>query len=218
MNDTSDIVELIVGSVIDMGIQEPRSLVAISGPPAAGKSTLATAVAAGLTEAGTSAVVVPMDGFHLDNRVLDSRGLRHCKGAPETFDSDGFLNAMRRLFSEEEVLLPDFDRARDVSVAGAISVERHHRVAVVEGNYLCSTLPVWRKLRCLWAMSVHLDLPPPILHARLVQRWKWYGLTPEAAEWRASGNDSRNADTVRRTLGHPDLVIGPCGAVSRRAG
>ncbi len=55
-----------------------RRLIAISGPPAAGKSTLAQALAA----ARPAATVVPMDGFHLDNSLLDAAGLRGQKGAP----------------------------------------------------------------------------------------------------------------------------------------
>ncbi len=62
----------------------------LAGPPGSGKSTVAAHLAGAL-----GAVVVPMDGFHLDNTELDRLRFRDVKGAPETFDADG-LRATRR--------------------------------------------------------------------------------------------------------------------------
>ena len=76
-----------------------RFIVAIAGPPGAGKSTLATDLAQKL---GSGARVVPMDGYHLDDAVLAARGLRHRKSAPETFDDQGFLHLLDRLRPEED--------------------------------------------------------------------------------------------------------------------
>ena len=60
------------------------------------------------------AVVVPMDGFHLPNEMLDDLGLRNVKGAPETFAADEFVAAVRRLAAADtDVALPDFDREAD---------------------------------------------------------------------------------------------------------
>ncbi|MFZ2480889.1 MAG: nucleoside/nucleotide kinase family protein, partial [Propioniciclava sp.] len=66
-----------------------RSLLGITGAPGAGKSTLA----AGLADAlgADRAVVVPMDGFHLDQRVLERLGRADRKGAPDTFDATGYV-------------------------------------------------------------------------------------------------------------------------------
>ncbi len=74
-----------------------RHLVAVAGAPASGKSTLAATMADDLTRKGRAACVLPMDGFHLDNRILDARGLRQRKGAPETFDLRGFAALLRDL-------------------------------------------------------------------------------------------------------------------------
>lgn len=41
----------------------------VAGPPGAGKSTVAEAL---VHELGRAAVLVPMDGFHLGNQVLDA--------------------------------------------------------------------------------------------------------------------------------------------------
>ena len=94
-----------------------RRLAAIAGPPGSGKSTLAEAVVEELRDRGHDAVLMPMDGFHLDNRLLEPRGLLARKGAPETFDFGGFITAIRRVREEPSVFLPVFDRSREIAVA-----------------------------------------------------------------------------------------------------
>src|SRR5205823_954167 len=103
-----------------------RFLLGIAGPPGAGKSTLAGALAAAVGEqrgAGI-AVVAPLDGFHLSNETLDRLGLRSVKGAPQTFDAAAFVTALRRVREEPAatVLWPDFDRVVEETVAGAIPI------------------------------------------------------------------------------------------------
>ena len=72
--------------ILDRG-QSKRSLTALAGPPAAGKSYIANAVCRDLNKySPDSAVVLPMDGYHLDDALLEKRGIRDRKGAPHTFD------------------------------------------------------------------------------------------------------------------------------------
>ena len=111
-----------------------RSLVAIAGAPASGKSTLAAEMTGALRQAGRKARLIPMDGFHLDNAVLEARGLLSRKGAPETFDADGFIVLMNRVKTGEEVVYPTFDRVRDHSIAGAAVIDVNCDLVVVEGN------------------------------------------------------------------------------------
>lgn len=176
-----------------------RHLVALAGPPAAGKSTLARDLVAALTARGQGAILVPMDGFHLDNAVLDRRGLRARKGAAETFDAAGFVHAMRRLTQEGEVILPDFDRAADLSVAGRIVVGPEHGIAVVEGNYLCCAQAPSHELMPLWSLAAFIDAPDEVLRDRLMRRWLDHGLGPDEAAARAGDNDMRNVAFIRQT-------------------
>jgi len=180
-----------------------RRLVAISGPPASGKSTLAEGVAA--QDAG--ARVVPMDGFHLDNALLDQRGLRGRKGAHETFDAAGFVHLIRRLKTEEEVVFPLFDRALDKSINCAGCVDARTETIVVEGNYLLLDRPVWRDLAPLWDFTVHLNVPEDVLRARLMQRWRDHGFAEEDARAKTEGNDLPNAAFVTANILPADLVI-----------
>ncbi|MBM9593383.1 nucleoside/nucleotide kinase family protein [Roseitranquillus sediminis] len=181
-----------------------RTLVAVAGPPASGKSTLAERL---VDRLGERAILVPMDGFHLDNIVLERRGLLARKGAPETFDADGFAASVRRIRTEAEVVLPAFDRARDIAVAGRVVVEPRHEVVVFEGNYLCFDAEPWRTLSEVWDLSIFLDVSEAVLLQRLVQRWLDHGLAPDAARRRAEENDMRNARLVLRSRTSADLVL-----------
>jgi pantothenate kinase len=167
--------------------------VAIAGPPTAGKSTLAAALAARL---GAAAAVVPMDGFHLDNTLLEARGLRARKGSPESFDAEGFLHAMRRLRDAPEVILPVFDRGRDAALAGALAVGPGTRIALVEGNYLLLDRPPWDALAPLWDLTVFLRLPLAEVERRAMARWHAHGWPEPRARAHVAGNDLPNARLV----------------------
>jgi pantothenate kinase len=172
---------------------EGRVLVAVAGAPGAGKSTLAARM---VDELGQGAALVPMDGYHLDNAILDARGQRFAKGSPETFDVAGLAAMLRRLKAEDEVIIPVFDRDIDLSRGSARVVGPQARIAVVEGNYLLLRDAPWNGLSALWDLTVFLDVPEAELERRLVARWLHHGLDPAAARHRAEANDLSNARLV----------------------
>ena len=59
---------------------------------------------------------MPMDGFHLDNSLLEKRGSLQKNKAPKDFCFDGFLTAIRRVQSELSVVHPDLYRDREIAV------------------------------------------------------------------------------------------------------
>jgi fructokinase len=201
------VVEGLAARILALPPAPIRLRVAVAGPPGAGKSTLAAALVDRLNRDGPVAALVPMDGFHLDNAILDARGLRARKGAPETFDALGVLRMVERLARDPEVVIPGFDRARDIAIAGAAVVGPEARIAVVEGNYLLLDEAPWRDLRPLWDLSVLLSPPVDVLRARLIDRWLAHGLDPAAAEARAMGNDIPNALRVIEGSFGADLVL-----------
>lgn len=173
-----------------------RFLVAITGAPGCGKSTLASELARRLNAQGRKAIVVPMDGFHLDNSILEARGLRPRKGAPETFDAPGFLRLVRALRTGDEVFAPSFDRTRDLAIAGSVAVPAAARVVIVEGNYLMFDEAPWAELAGLWDLAVRVNVPMPELRARLIHRWLSLNYSSAVATRRAEGNDIPNAQRV----------------------
>jgi hypothetical protein len=90
-----------------------RVVVAIAGAPGSGKSTLAKWWISRLNEVAPGrAALLEMDGYHRDDHVLIERGLRACKGSPNTFDVFGLLHMLDRLKhnQEDEIAVPVFDR------------------------------------------------------------------------------------------------------------
>ncbi len=184
--------------------KQKRFVVAVAGPPGAGKSTLAEALH-GLFPQG-SAIVVPMDGFHFDDAVLVARGLRARKGAPETFDFFGFEALLKRIrANESEVAIPVFDRSVELSRAGAAIVGADAKFVLVEGNYLLLDEDPWRRLAPLFDFSIYVDVPREELDRRLLQRWEEHGKKPAEARAWIDSNDMPNIDRVLSRRRRADL-------------
>ena len=176
-----------------------RSIVAIVGAPGSGKSTLTAELERRLEafQSG-SAAVLPMDGYHYDDAVLNARGLRSRKGAPETFDVGGLLHMLERLKRDDEdsIAVPVFDRALEISRAGARLIPRAVRRILVEGNYLLLDAPPWSSLRGMFDITVAVVVPEPVLRARLVERWRGFGIAPDEIDRKVEGNDLPNGRLV----------------------
>ncbi|WP_422743670.1 nucleoside/nucleotide kinase family protein [Micromonospora sp. WMMD754] len=184
----------------------PRQLLGIAGAPGAGKSTLAERIVA---EVGATARLVPMDGFHLAGSALARLGRTGRKGAPDTFDVNGFVTMLRRLRRLEptSVWAPEFRRDLEEPVAGAIEVPPEVRLVVTEGNYLLLRDDPWEEVRSLLHQAWFLDLDAELRLRRLTARHEAYGKSPEQARAWALGSDEENARLVAGTAGQADLVV-----------
>jgi pantothenate kinase len=184
-----------------------RRLLGITGPPGAGKSWLASRVVQAL--AGR-AVLVAMDGFHLDDAVLRELGRRDRKGAPDTFDVGGYVALLRRLRDRDEVVYaPEFDRSLEASRAAAIAVPVDVPLVVTEGNYLLLDEPAWREVRTLLDEVWYLTVDDDVRLHRLVERHAAHGKSrDESIAW-AHGTDQRNAELVGGTQHLADLQVTP---------
>ncbi|MDZ7872563.1 MAG: nucleoside/nucleotide kinase family protein [Rhizobium sp.] len=173
-----------------------RLLVGVAGPPGAGKSTLADRLHHTLTERGHRSAVLPMDGFHLDNAILEKRGDIARKGAPHTFDIRGLGDLLRAVKAGGEVFTPVFDRDRELAIAAARCIVAEDRIVIAEGNYLLLQQGRWASLADLFDLTVMVAPPIDELERRLVARWTHYGLTPAQIEAKVEGNDLPNGRLV----------------------
>lgn len=190
--------------------REGRKVIGVAGPPGAGKSTLAAALVTALNRDDPhQAALLPMDGFHLENEVLEPLGLLPFKGAPQTFDVGAFVALVSRLRDiGSDIAYPLFDRAADRTRPDAGLLAAGTPVVVVEGNYLLLRSGAWADLAPFFDATILIAPPVAELERRLVDRWLAHGLSPDQARARAQGNDLVNARQVLAESGAADLVLG----------
>ncbi len=125
-----------------------RRILGIAGAPGAGKSTVARRLVDALDGA---AVLVGMDGYHLAQSELQRLGRAERKGAPDTFDPAGYVALLRRLRTPNSgtVYAPEFRRAIEEPIAGAVPVQPGVPLVLTEGNYLLLDTPPWSAVRGL---------------------------------------------------------------------
>jgi pantothenate kinase len=187
-----------------------RFIVGIAGPPGSGKTTLADNLCKTIIDRGESAVVVPMDGYHFDDIVLNKRGYRSRKGAYYTFDATGFLHLIKRIKSNEpDIAIPVFDRTIELSRAAADVIDGSTRFIIVEGLYLLLKHEPWSALKPLFDLSIFLDVPKAELERRLTQRILHHGHDEAYAKNWIASNDMLNADEVISNSAVADITISP---------
>lgn len=194
--------------IIENSEGRKRYIVAIAGPPGAGKSTFSQALLLMLKEKSIQAKIISMDGFHLDNSILADRNLLDRKGAPATFDTAGFIHLMNRLTNfEDDVVIPEFDRNKDLSIAGSSIISTKDKVLIVEGNYLLIEEEPWTKLKKTWDQTIFINPGIDTLEQRLLNRWLRYGLDTQDAKKRTLSNDLPNARYVLEKSSDSDIQI-----------
>ncbi|OBJ58259.1 nucleoside/nucleotide kinase family protein [Mycobacterium sp. 1423905.2] len=189
-----------------------RIIIGLAGPPGSGKSTLASVLVDEIN-AGEhhSAVVMPMDGFHLSNRQLRAKGIAPIKGARETFDVDGFLAALARIRKPgpQTVYVPDYRRDLHEPVAASIAITPETNIVVLEGNYLLLGCGPWREVSAYVDQPWFLDVDWNVCRQRLVARHIATGKASAAASEWVDRSDKANYDLVIN-----DSIIEGVGMVS----
>lgn len=184
-----------------------RTLLGITGAPGSGKSTFAAWLQRHF--GAELAVVVPMDGFHLGNAIIDGTPLRQRKGAMDTFDVGGYLSLLQRLVRRDEdvVYAPEFRRTLDEPVAASIAVPASVPLVITEGNYLLAETPQWKEVRAQLDEVWFMETAPELRLGRLVDRHVEFGMARAAAEAWATGPDEANAVLIEATRQRADRII-----------
>ena len=199
----------LLGLVAGIDATAKRSLVGLTGPPGSGKSTLAAKLAESLCSLPP---IVPMDGFHLAQAVIEAKGLADRKGSPETFDSWGFVHLLTRIArpaDDSAVYAPRFDRSIEEPVAGAIPVRPTDGLVIVEGNYLLLDKSPWAQIRPALHLCAYLDLEDETRIRRLIERHVRHGKPRPEAERFVRDSDEKNAQLVKSGRSRADFIVRP---------
>jgi pantothenate kinase len=199
-----------------VGAGERRVLLGVTGSPGAGKTTLVQALAAarapdpppGLAP-GEWVAHVPMDGFHLADVELRRLGRRDRKGAPDTFDGQGYLNLLRRLRADEPsvVYAPTFERTLEQPLAAAVPIPPAARLILTEGNYLLLDVEPWSAIAGELDEAWYCALDDETRRDRLTARHVAFGKEPGfAARW-VRDVDEANARLISASRTRADLVV-----------
>ncbi|TVY43309.1 putative uridine kinase [Lachnellula subtilissima] len=203
--------------------ESERLLIAISGIPGSGKTSLATTVTSRLNalhgKETPIAAYIPMDGYHYSRAHLssmpDPENAHARRGAAFTFDGPAFLalakNIRQPLSSSSKTLYaPSFDHAKKDPVENEIEIAPSSRIVVFEGNYLSLGKGEWKEaaevMDELWFVEVDFDTAGK----RLVPRHVKAGIAPNEEEaWkRVRENDLVNGlEIVESRLKVDELII-----------
>jgi pantothenate kinase len=182
-------------------------LVAIAGPPATGKSTLADRLVTDLNASGIEACFCPMDGFHLTNAQLEANGLRDAKGRIDTFDASAFAAAVERLKERTSFWWPIYSRQRHDPIPEGTRISGHETACVIEGNYLLSDTQPWHEAAKAYDLRVFVDAPDAVLHKRLAERHKQSGRAAQEALDKIERTDMPNATAIRDQRQNEDILF-----------
>ncbi|KAL2410517.1 ATP-dependent kinase-like protein notR' [Exophiala dermatitidis] len=183
-----------------------RLLIAISGIPGSGKTTLAAAVVHGLNKKHHEsmhrkypnrpaapdpsnpdiAFVIPLDGYHLTRKQLaempNAEEAIFRRGAAFTFDAQSYLKLveeLRKPISPETptIYAPSFDHAIKDPVANDIAIPPTARIVVFEGLYTALDADGWRDAHALMDETWFVDVDIDTATQRVAKRNFAAGIT-----------------------------------------
>lgn len=151
-----DLCAELVARIAQRAASERVFLMGIAGGVAAGKSTLARALADGLEAADLSVQIVVTDGFLKPNAVLEAAGLGMKKGFPETYDTDALHAFLDALAAGRRAEIPVYSHVTYDILPGETRPVEAAGVVIVEGINVLQTA----EARARFGLSLYVDADP----------------------------------------------------------
>ncbi|MEO6999098.1 MAG: nucleoside/nucleotide kinase family protein [Terracoccus sp.] len=188
-----------------------RAILGIGGTPGAGKTTLAEAIIREVarTRGPEWVAHVPMDGFHLADVQLARLNALGRKGAPDTFDAEGYAHLLERIRTDDAswIYAPGFDRDLEQPLAAAMVVPPAARLVVTEGNYLLLEVDAWPRARAAVDAVWFVTGDEQVRLERLVQRHVDFGKGEQDARTWVAATDEPNAQLVAANSARADRHV-----------
>ncbi len=186
-----------------------RFIVGIAGGPGSGKSTFAVKLKELINSKVKTelAQVFPMDGFHRKNIELERSGLVSVKGAPETFDVEGYLSMLSRIKLGKNLKAPIYSREAHDVIDNALSIEPYHKIIITEGNYLFADMEGWCEIKDIIDLKIYIEAEGKVCEKRLLERHMRGGKTEAEALEKIKKVDMKNFDLIAQTMKYADEVI-----------
>jgi len=206
-NDLEHITETIL-SKINVNTSN-RFIVGVAGGPGSGKSTFAVRLKEIINSKAKSSLaqIFPMDGFHRKNSELEKSGLLSVKGAPETFDVEGYLLILKRIKLGENLEAPIYSRKTHDVIDNALPIEPHHKIIITEGNYLFADMEGWCEIKDIIDLKIYINAAKRVCEKRLLERHMRGGKTEAEALEKIKKVDMKNYDLIDQTKKYADKII-----------
>jgi pantothenate kinase len=206
-NDLEYIAETIL-SKVNVNISN-RFIVGIAGGPGSGKSTFAVKLKELINskEKSDLAQIFPMDGFHRKNIELERSSLLSVKGAPQTFDVEGYLSMLNRIKLGENLKAPIYSREIHDVIDNALSIEPYHKIIITEGNYLFYDVEGWCEIKDIIDLKIYIESKKDVCEKRLLERHMRGGKTGIEALEKIKKVDMKNFDLIAQTMKYADEII-----------
>ncbi len=184
-----------------------RFVLGLVGKPGAGKSTLANYLIDNLP--AKDVALIPMDGYHLSNKVLKALGRDQRKGAPDTFDVESYVQILKRIKEDktETIYFPIFHREIEESVAAEGVIYPETKLVITEGNYLLHNSGGWDKVKKYLDETWFVEVDDTLRLERLISRHQKFGRTLEEAKSWVENSDEKNANLIEKTKINADYIF-----------
>ncbi len=199
-----------------------RFILAIAGPPGAGKSLLAEQlhwiIDRGFLHRDAHSIALPMDGFHYSNAYLQSHhrtlpdgsklSLASVKGEPDTIDLARFRSYVHSLMARPEYLYwPAYSRYTHDVIPDKFHIHSSINLVILEGTYLLVNRGHFVGLPQLFDLRLYVDAPAPKIVANLVERHIAGGKTIDQAKDWVKRIDLPNARIAEASKPVADVVL-----------